>query len=202
MFFYEIITLGNSILETKFPFSLVVLRFYSPLSVISVGFHSRETVIRQPMDCGLRPDHRAGASRVPVGRSHVPQACATGAILGVGRCGRKVSNGAGRASGATFLLWICLPCCLREGSSGSRRSASAGQPREKHMKSVCFAFVFCEMVGLDYQEFPARSTPTQTCSPGRPCWWATELTWASGSSPTPCSRQTATQTSCTKEVGL
>lgn len=72
------------------------------------------------------------------------------------------------ASGATFLLWICLPCCLREGSSGSRRSASAGPRGEKHMESLSFAFVFCEMVGLDYQEFPARSTPTRTCSPGHP----------------------------------
>lgn len=109
MFFYEIITLGNSILETKFPFSLVVLRFHSPLSVISAGFHSRETVIRQPMDCSLRPDHRAGASRVPVGRSRVPQVCATGVILGVGRCGCKVSNGAGEHQGPRSCSGFVFP---------------------------------------------------------------------------------------------
>ena len=68
-------TLGSNRLESRFLSSSVVLRFYSPLSVVGVGFHGRQRAGVESTGHGLRPNHRAGPARYRQGGA-LSQACA------------------------------------------------------------------------------------------------------------------------------
>lgn len=74
--FLEIITLGSNRLESKLLSSSVVLRFYSPLAAVGVGFHGKtKSWYRNPQAVGS--GQTTGPGQPGTGREEpCPQACA------------------------------------------------------------------------------------------------------------------------------
>ena len=71
--FLEIITLGSNRLESKFLSSSVVLRCYSPLAVVGVGFHGRRRAGVGIHRLWAQAKPQGQASQVAAGRSPVPR---------------------------------------------------------------------------------------------------------------------------------
>lgn len=71
--FLEIITLGSNRLESKLLSSSVVLRFYSPLAAVGVGFHGRRRAGVGIHGLWAQAKPQGRASQVLAGRSPVPR---------------------------------------------------------------------------------------------------------------------------------
>lgn len=79
-------TWGSNKLESKFLSGSVVLRFYSPLSVVGVGFHGRQRAGVESTGRGLRPNHRAGPARSRQGGALSPGVCPGQAKVSASAC--------------------------------------------------------------------------------------------------------------------